>query len=91
MLVVIGLFICLLPTIFPKIDPNSSNDLGGATGVGKFLWPMCFMLGFVSILHLTGFQLALLLPKALRYFGCKALNNDASLSRSIISLSQLLV
>ena len=46
--VVLGLFICLLPTIFPKIDSKSHGDLGGASGVGRVLWPICFMLGFVS-------------------------------------------
>jgi len=46
-LVVVGLFICLLPTIFPSIGHSSSGSSGGATGVGKVLWPMCFMLGFV--------------------------------------------
>ena len=47
---VVGLFICLLPTIFPSIGHSSSGSSGGATGVGKVLWPMCFMLGFVSMI-----------------------------------------
>ena len=68
LLVVLGLFICLLPTIFPKIDPNSSGDLGGATGVGKVLWPMCFMFGFVSVTPFSvsvNFQRYLLLTRDL--------------------------
>ena len=46
---VVGLFICLVPKIFPSIDPSSKDDKGGASGAGMFLWPLCFMLGFVSI------------------------------------------
>ena len=49
MLVVVGLFICLLPSIFPSTNPTKSDDdHGGATGIAKVLWPMCFMFGFVS-------------------------------------------
>lgn len=46
--VVMGLFICLIPTIFPRIDPQAStnHDLGGATGPGRILWPLAFMFGF---------------------------------------------
>ena len=46
--VVIALLICFLPKFFPEIDSKGSRKQGGATGVGKFLWPLCFMLGFVS-------------------------------------------
>ena len=45
---VVSLFVCLLPTIFPKLDPEGKKDLGGASGVAGVLWPLCFMLGFVS-------------------------------------------
>jgi len=46
-LVVVGLFICLLPSIFPSMSHDSSGGPDGATGIGKVLWPICFMLGFV--------------------------------------------
>ena len=48
--VVLGLFICLIPTIFPCIDPKAStkHDLGGATGLARIFWPIAFMFGFVS-------------------------------------------
>ena len=49
-IVVLGLFICLIPTIFPCIDPKASTkrDLGGATGLARIFWPIAFMFGFVS-------------------------------------------
>ena len=48
----LALFICLIPIIFSsQIDPQGAKHLGGATGVGKVLWPLAFMLGFVSTLH----------------------------------------
>ena len=49
-IVVLGLFICLIPTIFPCIDPKAStkHDLGGATGLARIFWPIAFMFGFVS-------------------------------------------
>ena len=34
-----------------QIDPQGASHLGGATGVGRVLWPLAFMLGFVSTLH----------------------------------------
>ena len=46
--VVLGLFICLIPTFSSQIDPQGASHLGGATGVGRVLWPLAFMLGFVS-------------------------------------------
>ena len=53
--VFLGLFICLIPTIFPSIDHSTATDrdLGGATGPGRLLWPMAFMFGFVSRSDLT--------------------------------------
>ena len=49
-IVVLGLFICLIPTIFPCIDPKAStkHDLGGVTGLARIFWPIAFMFGFVS-------------------------------------------
>lgn len=44
--VVLGLFICLIPTFSSQIDPQGTSHLGGATGVGRVLWPLAFMLGF---------------------------------------------
>ncbi|XP_078352281.1 crt homolog 1-like [Oculina patagonica] len=46
--VVAGLFICLIPMFSPQIDPQGTSHLGGATGTGRVLWPLAFMLGFVS-------------------------------------------
>lgn len=46
--VVLGLFICLIPTFSSQIDSEGKSHLGGATGVGRVLWPLAFMLGFVS-------------------------------------------
>ncbi len=43
----ISLFICLIPKIFTSIDPDAEKS-GGASGVAGILWPLCFMLGFVS-------------------------------------------
>lgn len=47
---VLSLFVCLLPSIFPNIDPkhNKNKDEGGASGIAGVLWPLCFMLGYVS-------------------------------------------
>lgn len=44
--VVLGLFICLIPTFSSQIDSEGKSHLGGATGVGRVLWPLAFMLGF---------------------------------------------
>lgn len=44
--VVLGLFISLIPTFYPHIDPRAVRHLGGATGAGRVLWPLAFMLGF---------------------------------------------
>jgi len=46
LVVLLGLFICLIPTIFPRIDAHAATDLGGARGVGRILWPLAFMFGF---------------------------------------------
>ena len=45
--VLVSLFICLIPKIFTSIDPDAGKS-GGASGVAGILWPLCFMLGFVS-------------------------------------------
>ena len=49
-IIVLGLFICLIPTMFPWIDPEAStrHDLGGETGLARILWPVTFMVGLVS-------------------------------------------
>ncbi|XP_048586541.1 uncharacterized protein LOC5518915 [Nematostella vectensis] len=48
MLVLLALFICLLPSIFPKqLDPSPKGAGEGASGLAGVLWPICFMLGFV--------------------------------------------
>lgn len=48
MVVLVSLIICLIPKIFPSIDPESKS--GGASGVKGILWPICYMIGCVSIL-----------------------------------------
>ena len=47
-IVVVGLFICLIPTIFPEVDPKAEKRKDEAHGVSRVLWPIIFMLGFVS-------------------------------------------
>ena len=52
--VVVGLFVCLIPTIFPSVDPKSKKTENEAHGLSRVMWPLIFMLGFVSvsILHI---------------------------------------
>jgi len=46
--VVVAELFCLLPKIFPKIDPSADNKRdGGATGVAGVLWPLCFIAGHI--------------------------------------------
>jgi len=45
--VVVGLFICLIPTIFPSVDPKAEKPKNGTHGVSRVLWPIIFMLGFL--------------------------------------------
>ena len=47
MVVLVSLFVCLIPKIFTSIDPDADSS-GGATGAAGVLWPLCFMIGFVS-------------------------------------------
>ena len=47
MVVLVSLFVCLIPKIFTSIDPKADSS-GGASGVAGVLWPLCFMIGFVS-------------------------------------------
>ena len=47
--VVVGLFICLIPTVFPSIDPKAKKTKNEAHGVSRVMWPIIFMLGFVSV------------------------------------------
>ena len=46
---VVGLFICLIPTIFPSVDPKAKKTTNEADGVSRVMWPIIFMLGFVSV------------------------------------------
>ncbi|KAK3733356.1 hypothetical protein QZH41_013688, partial [Actinostola sp. cb2023] len=45
---VLSLFVCLLPSIIPEIDPKhrKNKEQGGAKGLAGILWPLCYMLGF---------------------------------------------
>ncbi|XP_068731350.1 crt homolog 3-like [Montipora capricornis] len=45
--VVIGLFICLIPTIFPGVDAKAQKTENEAHGVSRVLWPIIFMFGFL--------------------------------------------
>ena len=47
MVVLVSLFVCLIPKIFTSIDPDAVSS-GGATGPAGVLWPLCFLIGFVS-------------------------------------------
>ena len=49
LVVFIGLFICLIPTIFPEVDPKAEKTKNAAHGVSRVMWPIIFMLGFVSV------------------------------------------
>ena len=46
--VVISLFVCLIPTIFPSVDPKAGKTKTESHGVSRIMWPLIFMLGFVS-------------------------------------------
>jgi len=46
--VVVGLFVCLIPTIFPSVDPKAEKTKNETHGVSRVMWPLIFMLGFVS-------------------------------------------
>ena len=58
----LGLFICLIPMFSSQIDPHGTSHLGGAKGVGRVLWPLAFMLGFVSMPH--SFEILLYITKS---------------------------
>ena len=47
MVVLVSLFVCLIPKIFTSIDPDADSS-GGATGAEGVLWPLCFLISFVS-------------------------------------------
>ena len=49
LLVVFGLVLSVIPVIF-KMDKDSANDddWKKQSTVGRILWPLCFMVGFVS-------------------------------------------
>ena len=44
LLVILGLFLSLVPTIF-KLEDVPSSHTDRVTGIARILWPMCFMLG----------------------------------------------
>ena len=46
--VLISLFVCLIPTIFPSVDPKAGKTKTETHGVSRVMWPLIFMLGFVS-------------------------------------------
>ena len=46
--VLISLFVCLIPTIFPSVDPKAEKTKTETHGVSRVMWPLIFMLGFVS-------------------------------------------
>lgn len=48
LVVFVGLFISLIPTIFPQVDPKAEKTKNEAHGASRVLWPIIFMLGFVS-------------------------------------------
>ena len=47
--VFVGLFVCLIPTIFYSVDPKAKKTTNEADGVSRVMWPIIFMLGFVSV------------------------------------------
>lgn len=47
LVVFVGLFISLIPTIFPQVDPKAEKTKNEAHGASRVLWPIIFMLGFV--------------------------------------------
>lgn len=49
LVVFVGLFISLIPTIFPQVDPKAEKTKNEGHGASRVLWPIIFMLGFVSI------------------------------------------
>jgi len=54
--VVVGLSICLIPTIFPQVDPKAGNDPVSTPltdDVSRVMWPIIFMLGCLpeAIMH----------------------------------------
>ena len=48
MMIVLGLLVCLSPTMFPNLQSGGTKNMGGSSGMGRLLWPICFMAGFVS-------------------------------------------
>ena len=41
-------FVCLIPSIFPQLEPDKDHNAeGGSTGAWKFLWPMFMVLSQV--------------------------------------------
>lgn len=46
--VVIGLFICIIPTVFPKIDHETSDETTfQVAAFSRVMWPIIFMLGSI--------------------------------------------
>lgn len=45
--VVISLFVCLIPRIFPIIDPRARKVKNETDSISRVMWPIIFMLGFL--------------------------------------------
>jgi len=54
LVVFVGLFVSLIPTIFPQVDPKAEKTKNETHGASRVLWPIIFMLGFVSTSCLFG-------------------------------------
>ncbi|XP_022791170.1 uncharacterized protein LOC111330563 [Stylophora pistillata] len=55
-IMVVGLFICLISTIFPEVDPESKERKDVAQGVSRVMWPIIFMLGFAPLAAMNVIQ-----------------------------------
>ncbi len=84
-IIVLGEFTSLVPTMFPNLESEAAKAKeGGATGVGRILWPLCFVM--------NGVIRAFLLRFLLYYFSFTALIHDYRLRQlrcqSAVSSSQ---
>ena len=48
LLVLLGLVLSVIPVIFNMDKDSGSDDWKKQSTVGRILWPLCFMFGFVS-------------------------------------------
>lgn len=53
LVVMLCLFVCLMPKIIPSIDNSKSkhSNPNAATGAAAAIWPIIFILSFVSIAY----------------------------------------